>query len=123
MLAVRRAWSERGASGEGRRAVSGDSFPWGLGWSARRQCGRVHVASSMGRETRPDSCYHIYRLITSPKMELVTVAGREKVKASRVWGVGGIRSFGRRSVWAGAGERWEHADHAEARRENSKTSR
>jgi hypothetical protein len=83
--------SERGASGPGRGAVFGDSFPWGLGWSARRRRGGVHVASSVGRETCPDSRYHIYRLITSPKMELARPDGgrvRQSQTLTRVGRVG-----------------------------------
>ena len=87
-----------GAIDEERGAVFGDSFPWGLGWSARRRCGGVHVASSMGRETCPDSRYHIYRVITSPEMALLWVVehryGNSKARAR------GLRT---RSGFFGAG--------------------
>jgi hypothetical protein len=58
----------RGARGTGRGAVFGESFPWGWEWSACRRCGRVHVASSVGRNSGPGLLYHSYCVITSPKM-------------------------------------------------------
>ena len=106
-----------GAIDEERGAGFGDSFPWGLGWSARRRCGGVHVASSMGRETCPDSRYHIYRVITSPEMALLWVVEarvRQIQRLARVgWGrwphfgapehVGGYR----RGMGAGGSRRGE----------------
>jgi hypothetical protein len=83
-----RSGAGRKVSEEGRGAVFGDSFPWRLGWSARRRCGGVHVASAVGRETCPDSRHHVYRLIISPTMELLRVDGARRRQRQRLARVG-----------------------------------